>query len=112
MKEVGTSAESMDEFIKEVPMLDTFRCEPTVHFYGACTIPNHLMLVMEYAPCGPLAACIRRWTGLSDEIKAKILVAAAKGLRTSQGTASTTWTSSRTTSFSSRWMKCSARTGS
>ena len=50
MKEVDASADSMAEFEKEVAMLDKFRCDEIVHFYGACTIPNHVMMVTEFAP--------------------------------------------------------------
>ena len=56
---VGASAESMDEFAKEVAMLDKFRCDQIVHFYGACVIPNHVMMVKEFEPCGSLIDCIR-----------------------------------------------------
>jgi len=60
MKEVGASEESLDEFKKEVQMLDKFRCAFIVHFFGACLIPNHIMLVTEFACCGSLADCIRK----------------------------------------------------
>ncbi|MBQ9790523.1 MAG: protein kinase, partial [Clostridia bacterium] len=39
----------MDEFTKEVKMLDKFRCEYIVHFYGAVFIPNKLCIVTEFA---------------------------------------------------------------
>ena len=35
----------MTEFIKEVAMLDKFRCDEIVHFYRACVIPNHMCMV-------------------------------------------------------------------
>ena len=54
MKEVDGSAESMEEFAKEVAMLDKFRCDQIVHSFGACLIPNHVMVVTEFAPCGAL----------------------------------------------------------
>ena len=43
MKEVGASADSIDELEREIAMLDKFRCDQIVHFYGACTIHNHVM---------------------------------------------------------------------
>ena len=39
----------MAESTKEVAMLDKFRCDQAVHFYGACLIPNHVMMVTEFA---------------------------------------------------------------
>ena len=60
MKDVDASDAAMDEFAKESSMLDKFRCEQVVHFYGACHIPNHAMMVTEYAPCGSLADCIEK----------------------------------------------------
>ena len=80
MKEVGVSADSLDEFAKEVAMLDKFRCDQIVHFYGACFIPNHIMMVTEFAPCGSLADCIVKRPEPSEQIKAKLMLDAAKGL--------------------------------
>ena len=60
MKNVGATEDSMAEFEKEVAMLDKFRCDQIVHFYGACFIPNHIMMVTEFAPCGSLADCIKK----------------------------------------------------
>ena len=80
MKEVGVSADAIDEFEKEVAMLDKFRCDQIVHFYGACTIPNHVMMVTEFAPCGSLMDCIKKRPEPSERIKVKVMLDAAKGL--------------------------------
>ena len=80
MKEVDASANSMDEFIKEVAMLDKFRCDQIVHFYGACFIPNHVMMVTEFAPCGSLMDCIQKKNEPNNNIKVKVMLDAAKGL--------------------------------
>ena len=80
MKEVGASERSMEEFAKEVAMLDKFRCDQIVHFYGACFIPNHIMMVTEFAPCGSLMDCIKKRSEPNDMIKAKLMLDAAKGL--------------------------------
>ena len=80
MKEVDATADSMDEFAKEVAMLDKFRCDQMVHFYGACFIPNHVMMVTEYAPCGSLADCIKKRQEPSEGVKVKLMLDAAKGL--------------------------------
>ena len=54
------SADTTAEFEKEVAMLGKFRCDEIVHFYGACLIPNHVMMVTEFAPCGSLADAIKK----------------------------------------------------
>ena len=41
-------------------MLDKFRSHLTVKFYGACTIMHHVMVVVEFAPCGSLMDCIKK----------------------------------------------------
>ena len=60
MKEVGVNEASMAEFEKDVAILDKFQCEQIVHFYGACFVPNHIMMVTEFAPCGSLMDCIKK----------------------------------------------------
>ncbi|ELP91529.1 protein serine/threonine kinase, putative [Entamoeba invadens IP1] len=49
---VGNSLLSF--FEKEVTMLDKFRSEYIVHFYGAVFIPNKVCMVTEFAPFGSL----------------------------------------------------------
>ena len=80
MKEVDATADSMEEFEKEVGMLDKFRCDQIVHFYGACLNVNHIMTVTEFAPCGSLADCIRKRADPDDRVNAKVMLDAAKGL--------------------------------
>ena len=80
MKEVDASEASMAEFEKEVAMLDKFRCDQIVHFYGACFIPNHVMMVTEFAPCGSLMDCIMKRAEPAEMIKVKLMLDAAKGL--------------------------------
>ncbi|ELP90937.1 serine/threonine protein kinase HT1, putative [Entamoeba invadens IP1] len=45
---------AIDEFINEVSMLDKFRSEYIVHFYGAVFIPNKVCTVTEFAQFGSL----------------------------------------------------------
>ena len=80
MKDVVASEASMDEFVREVGMLDKFRCDQVVHFYGACLIPNDIMTVSEFAPCGSLMDCIRKRPEPEPKIKTKLMLDAAKGL--------------------------------
>jgi len=54
MKEIKQTKESMEEFNKEVSMLDKFRNEYIVHFYGAVFIPNKICMVTEFAKYGSL----------------------------------------------------------
>ena len=74
------SADVRDEFDFEVAMLDRFRCDQIVVFYGACFIPNHIMMVTEFAPCGSLMDCIAKPPEPSKDIKVKLMLDAAKGL--------------------------------
>ena len=57
-----------------------FHCDQTVHFYGACTIPNHVIPMTEFAPFGALADCIRKRPEPSEPIKAKLMIDGARGL--------------------------------
>ena len=54
MKEIQQTKESIEEFNKEVTMLDKFRSEYIVHFYGAVFIPNKICMVTEFAKYGSL----------------------------------------------------------
>ena len=80
LKVAEVSSDEMEEFRKEVAMLDKFRCDQIVHFYGACFIPNHVMMVTEYAPCGSLMDCILKKPDPEHALKRKILLDAAKVL--------------------------------
>ena len=52
MKGKWARMDSLDKLVKETAMLDEFRYDQIVHFFGACVIPNHVMMVTEYAPSG------------------------------------------------------------
>ena len=80
MKEVGASDDSTVEFLKEVAMLDKFRCDQIVPFDGGCTVLNNVMMVTEFAPCGSLMDCIKKRPEPEDIIKTKVMLDAAKGL--------------------------------
>ena len=51
-------------------MLDKLLCDEIDHFYGACFIPNHVMMVTEYAPCKSLMDCIKKRDEPDEAIKA------------------------------------------
>ena len=80
VKEIVESADSLDEFAKEVSMLDKFRCDQIVHFCGACTIRNHVMMGTESAQCGSLMDCIVKRPEPSERIKVKLMLDGVRGL--------------------------------
>ncbi|ELP90229.1 protein kinase, putative, partial [Entamoeba invadens IP1] len=82
MKTAVDNDDSMDEFDNEVTMLDKFRCEYIVHFYGAVFIPSKVCMVTEFAQYGSLQDLMKHKT--SDEINIKLrvkyMIDAAKGV--------------------------------
>ncbi|ELP88586.1 protein serine/threonine kinase, putative [Entamoeba invadens IP1] len=58
MKLSNTTEEQINEFEKEIIMLDKFRNEYIIHFYGAVFIPNKVCMVTEFAPFGS-EVCIK-----------------------------------------------------
>ncbi|ELP85514.1 protein serine/threonine kinase, putative, partial [Entamoeba invadens IP1] len=61
-----------EEFENEVDMLDKFRCEYIVHFYGAVFIPNKMCLVTEFAQYGCLSDVMKKYE--KREIRHKIII--------------------------------------
>ncbi|ELP94289.1 protein serine/threonine kinase, putative [Entamoeba invadens IP1] len=82
MKEVSNEKVAMVEFTKEVEMLDKFRSEYIVHFYGAVFIPNKVCMVTEFAPFGSLQDLIskRKSNEVNMKLKIKFMLDASKGL--------------------------------
>ncbi|ELP91119.1 protein serine/threonine kinase, putative [Entamoeba invadens IP1] len=72
MKQFDNNEKSIDEFDKEVEMMDKFRSEYIVHFYGAVFIPNKVCMVTEFAQFGSLQDLIKNKR--NDEVKMKIRV--------------------------------------
>ncbi|ELP90906.1 tyrosine kinase, putative, partial [Entamoeba invadens IP1] len=62
MKTVLDDERLMGEFENEVSMLDKFRCEYIVHFYGAVFIPNKACMVIEFAQYGSLQDLMKHKT--------------------------------------------------
>ncbi|EDR26344.1 protein serine/threonine kinase, putative [Entamoeba dispar SAW760] len=71
---------SMEEFKIEVDMLDKFRCEYIVQFYGACFIPTKTCMVTEYAKYGSLHKWIKNKKKVSHHLKIKFCLDAAKAI--------------------------------
>ncbi|ELP92836.1 tyrosine protein kinase, putative [Entamoeba invadens IP1] len=73
----------MMEFKNEVNMLDKFRSEYIVHFYGAVFIPTKLCMVTEFAQYGSLQDLIKHKNSNDVDIKfrVKILLDASHGIK-------------------------------
>ncbi|ELP91767.1 protein serine/threonine kinase, putative [Entamoeba invadens IP1] len=54
MKQLDNNESGLVEFEKEVAMLDKFRCDYIIHFYGAVFIPSKVCMVTEFAAFGSL----------------------------------------------------------
>ncbi|ELP91817.1 protein serine/threonine kinase, putative [Entamoeba invadens IP1] len=77
MKQFNFDDESIEEFEKEVDMLDKFRSEYIVHFYGAVFIPNKVCMVTEFAQFGSCQDLMKHKS--SSEIDMKIRIKITKG---------------------------------
>ncbi|ELP92347.1 protein serine/threonine kinase, putative [Entamoeba invadens IP1] len=82
IKSVDLSDEIIEEFEKEVNMLDKFRSDYIVHFYGAVFIPNKVCMVTEFAQYGSLQDLIKHKKSEDIDIKlrVKMMIDAAKGI--------------------------------
>ncbi|KAL7714433.1 Protein serine/threonine kinase [Entamoeba marina] len=82
LKEIQDNKDSMEEFNKEVSMLDKFRNDYIVHFYGAVFIPNKICMVTEFAQYGSLQDLMnkRKDEPIDNTMKIKILLDCSKGI--------------------------------
>ena len=81
LKKCDNSKDSMIEFEKEVAMMDKFRNDYIIHFYGACFIPNKICMVTEFAPYGSINDLMKKQpNGISSHMKLKIMLDAAHGI--------------------------------
>ena len=75
---------AMIEFEKEVAMLDKFRNDYIVHFFGAVFIPSKICMVTEYALYGSIQDLMKKYpvfTDLTLNLRTKLLLDAAKGIK-------------------------------
>ncbi|ELP92727.1 receptor tyrosine protein kinase let-23 precursor, putative [Entamoeba invadens IP1] len=72
MKQMSDIDNGLTEFEKEVSMLDKFRSDYIIHFYGAVNILNKICMVTEYAPFGSLQDVMKHKK--SDEIGMKLRI--------------------------------------
>ena len=80
LKEIKIDDEEIEEFNKEVTMLDKFRCSYIIYFYGAVFIPNKICIVTEFATYGSLNDLIHHHEIINEKIRIKILLDSAKGI--------------------------------
>ncbi|ELP89083.1 protein serine/threonine kinase, putative [Entamoeba invadens IP1] len=84
MKEMGDGDTGLmlDEFNNEVSMLNKFRSEYIVHFYGAVFIPSKICMVTEFAQYGSLQDLMKhkKESAINIKMKTKILLDATKGI--------------------------------
>ncbi|ELP95194.1 protein serine/threonine kinase, putative [Entamoeba invadens IP1] len=82
MKNLVNSSHQMEEFENEVLMLDKFRSEYIVYFYGAVFIPNKICMVTEFAQYGSLQDLMKNKKGevIKIKLRVKFMFDAAKGI--------------------------------
>ncbi|ELP83546.1 protein serine/threonine kinase, putative [Entamoeba invadens IP1] len=83
IKKMKNTQESLtEEFTKEVEMLDKFRSEYIVHFYGAVFIPSKFCEVTEFAQFGSLQDLMKHKKSEEVDIKirVKMMIDGAKGI--------------------------------
>ncbi|KAL7720822.1 Protein serine/threonine kinase [Entamoeba marina] len=82
MKQLNNDEKLMEEFNKEVSMLDKFRNDYIVHFYGAVFIPTKICMVTEFAQYGSLQDLMNKTkeNPIDNTIKIKILLDCSKGI--------------------------------
>ncbi|ELP92380.1 serine/threonine protein kinase, putative [Entamoeba invadens IP1] len=72
MKNATNSKDQMAEFEKEVSMLDKFRCDYIVHFYGAVFFPNKICMVTEFAEFGSVCDMLKNKDAKDVDMKLRI----------------------------------------
>ncbi|ELP91138.1 protein serine/threonine kinase, putative, partial [Entamoeba invadens IP1] len=82
LKDIDDDEKGINEFGKEVAMLDKFRNNYIIHFYGAVFIPNKICLVTEFANYGSLQDLMKHIKSEEIEIKLRIkfMLDASKGI--------------------------------
>ncbi|ELP85046.1 protein serine/threonine kinase, putative [Entamoeba invadens IP1] len=78
----GTEETELTEFEKEIQMLDKFRSDFIVHFYGAVFIPSKICMVTEFAKFGSLHDLIRNkpLEPFAMKLRIKIMTDLARGV--------------------------------
>ena len=74
----------MEEFENEVAMLDKFRCDYIVHFYGAVFIPKKICMVTEFAQYGSLKDLMKKQPdgeGIEISMRVKFMLDSSRGIQ-------------------------------
>ncbi|ELP88807.1 protein kinase, putative, partial [Entamoeba invadens IP1] len=82
MKNFSNDDNSIEEFTNEVNMLNKFRSDFIVHFYGAVFIPSKVCLVTEFAQFGSLKDLMQHKKSEEEciNMRIKMLVDSSKGI--------------------------------
>ncbi|ELP92620.1 protein serine/threonine kinase, putative [Entamoeba invadens IP1] len=82
MKNKTDDDKKMKEFKNEVDMLDKFRSDYIVHFFGAVFMPSKICMVTEYAKYGSLQDLMnqKKSNEIDIDMKIKFMLDAAKGI--------------------------------
>ncbi|ELP85467.1 tyrosine protein kinase, putative [Entamoeba invadens IP1] len=82
MKQIENKEDGLVEFEKEVSMLDKFRSEYIVHFYGAVFVPNKICMVTEFAQFGSLQDLMKNKTAeeVNMKLRNKFVLDGARGI--------------------------------
>ncbi|EDR27385.1 protein serine/threonine kinase, putative [Entamoeba dispar SAW760] len=83
IKNLEDNEEVIEEFEKEVSMLDKFRCDYIINFFGACCLKDHICIVTEYAEYGSIRELIvkKKESIPKLSIRLRFLLDAAKGIQ-------------------------------
>ncbi|ELP94538.1 serine/threonine protein kinase HT1, putative [Entamoeba invadens IP1] len=82
MKESKQTAKNMEEFENEVSMLDKFRSEYLVHFFGAVFVPNKICMVTEFAKYGSIQDLMKHKNSneIDLNLRVKFMLNGAEGI--------------------------------
>ncbi|ELP85579.1 protein kinase domain containing protein, partial [Entamoeba invadens IP1] len=82
IKDIPNFSSNGDEFEKEVQMLDKFRSDYIINFFGAVFIPKKRCMVTEFAKFGSLQDVMRhqKRDEIGMNVKVKMLLDAARGI--------------------------------
>ena len=83
MENEGDQKKLIEEFDKEVSMLDKFRSIYVINFIGAVYLVKHIAIVTELAEHGSIRDLIakRKMNPLSKAMRVKLMFDAAKGIQ-------------------------------
>ncbi|EDR22420.1 protein serine/threonine kinase, putative [Entamoeba dispar SAW760] len=81
MQSIGMHSDVFENFVKEIELLQKFRCEYIVDLLGTVEIHNGYCVVLELAGYGSLRDLFTTYPTLDFNLKKKILLDVAKGIK-------------------------------